>query len=136
MKRDSDLFREILLQVEALPPDDIEKSPWHIIDIAGRNIVEIRYHAQMLVEQGFLNVDAYNAWTSGSPYMRGNFIKCRPDALTASGHDFLDSVRDPSVWRDTKTIAARAGGFTISLLSEIAKAVIKAKISDHTGLRV
>ena len=48
--------------------------------------------------------------------------------LTWRGHDFLDSVRDPEIWRKTKEGATKAGGFTLDLLMDLAKAIIKAKL--------
>jgi hypothetical protein len=46
---------------------------------------------------------------------------------------FLDSVRNQDVWSKTKEAALAAGGFTIKLLADIAKTVLKKQIEDHTG---
>ena len=51
--------------------------------------------------------------------------------LTSEGHDFLDSVRDPEIWRRTKAGAVKAGGFTVDILKELAKSLIKAAIQQH-----
>jgi hypothetical protein len=56
--------------------------------------------------------------------------------ITWQGHDFIDSVRDDKIWAETKDTAKKAGGWTLSLLSEIAKAVIKENITKHTGINL
>jgi Hypothetical protein (DUF2513) len=55
---------------------------------------------------------------------------------TWRGHDFIDSVRDPEIWRKTKEGAQAAGGFTIELLRELAKGFIKTQIEKHTGVKL
>ncbi|MDQ6867300.1 MAG: DUF2513 domain-containing protein [Pseudomonadota bacterium] len=40
-------------------------------------------------------------------------------------HDFLDSIRDPDLWNKTKKGAKAAGGFTMDLLADLAKGLIK-----------
>lgn len=57
-------------------------------------------------------------------------------ALTWAGHDFIDSVRDPETWAKTKKTAAGAGGFTVDLLKDLAKGLIKKKIEEHTGIKL
>jgi hypothetical protein len=45
--------------------------------------------------------------------------------LTWFGHDFLDSVRDPAIWKATKEGAAKIGGFSVHLLGALAKGLIR-----------
>jgi hypothetical protein len=49
--------------------------------------------------------------------------------LTWEGHEFLDDIRDPEIWRKTKDRAKSVAGAGLSLLWEIAKAEIKTKPS-------
>ena len=56
--------------------------------------------------------------------------------LTNSGYDYLDSIRDPKVWRKVKSSAAGAGGFTLELLGDLAKGFIKKQIEDRTGVKL
>ena len=46
------------------------------------------------------------------------------NGLTYAGHQFLDSIRSPKVWRETKTRAEKLGVFTINIISDIASSVI------------
>jgi hypothetical protein len=56
--------------------------------------------------------------------------------LSWAGDDFLDSVRDPEIWRQTKEGAKKAGGFTVELLGDLAKGLIKTQIKKHTGVEL
>lgn len=56
------------------------------------------------------------------------------NGVTWSGHDFIDSIRDPDVWDRTKAGASKAGRFTVELLKDLAKGFIKKQIEDRTGI--
>jgi hypothetical protein len=53
--------------------------------------------------------------------------------LTWAGHDFLDSVRDPKIWRATKDRVKEAGGFTIEILAASAKEIISHNLIRLAG---
>jgi hypothetical protein len=53
--------------------------------------------------------------------------------LTWSGHEFLDNVRDPEIWRRTKEGADKVGGFSLEVLGASAKGFIKKQVSEKTG---
>lgn len=65
MKRDLELFRDMMLMIELAEPRPVEGSPWQTLGIEGRSNDQILYHARMLVEQGFLYKDASNFETVG-----------------------------------------------------------------------
>jgi hypothetical protein len=54
--------------------------------------------------------------------------------LTWEGHEFLDAVRDPEIWRKTKAGAATTGGFTLGLLKDLATAYAKHVAKERLGL--
>jgi hypothetical protein len=56
--------------------------------------------------------------------------------LTNDGHDFLAAVRDDDVWSKTKSEAKKVGGVTLDMLTEIAKSLLKAKLSEAFGLQI
>ena len=129
MKRDMDLIRELLLKLEALPmrpggivsitPDAEE------IAVAGYDAAQIDYHFGQIRQAGFID-------EGGARPMRGIGFRC----LTWAGHDFLDSVRDPEIWAKTKKGAAAAGGFTVDLLKDLAKGLVKKQIEEFTGVKL
>jgi hypothetical protein len=129
MKRDMDLIRELLLRIEAQHIGAgstlllAYNRPPLIAD--GENIDEIAYAMRMMEDAGFLDL------VLNQPAM-GVGVR----GLSWSGHDFLDSVRDPQIWQETKEVAGKAGGFTVDLLVELAKGLIKTQIKKHTGVEL
>ena len=124
-----DLVRELLLRLEAL---HIPAGSMFILDFAkpplkadGESIDEIAYAVRMLEHAGFLDL------TPTQPAM-GVCLR----GLTWNGHDFLDSIRDPEIWRKTKAGAQLAGGFTVELLGALARGFIKTQIEKHTGVKL
>lgn len=99
MKRDMDLIREILLQVEARPT----AQSIDLVELPGRNQEEISYHVKLLADAGY--IDAYDLRTLGP----GGF-KYAPSSLTNEGHDFLDAARNNTVWKRAKEKLSEIGG--------------------------
>jgi len=116
MKRDMGLIREILLQVEARP----SVHHWDLVEIDGRSQEEISYHVKMLADENLL--EALDQRTLGPDGFR-----YAPKFLTARGHDFLDSIRSPSVWKRVKQQLAVVGG---SASLEVVKAIAKKVVAD------
>ncbi len=50
--------------------------------------------------------------------------------------NFLNSIRDPEVWKLTREGAAKVGGVGIEFLWEIAKAYGKQQIKEKLGLEL
>ena len=121
MKRDPDLIRAILLLVEESPPDE------HIADFSS-----LALDQALIVEHIKLLQDAHLVDARVQEYMVGaSAIILR---MTSAGHDFLDRIRDPEIWRKTKEGAQKAGGFSLELLGALAKGLVKKKIEQHTGV--
>ncbi len=122
MKRHMDLVRELLLKLEAEPLDG---NLWRLdpdgFGISDHTPDEIAYHMVLLIDGGLLD---------GQRELSGGFVARK---LTWAGHDFLDSVRDPKVWRATKDRAKAAGGFTIEILASVAKDIISHNLSRLAG---
>jgi hypothetical protein len=124
-----DLIRELLLKLESLPmqrgdarvvvPDGDE------IAVEGYSGDEIDYHLSLIIEAGFIECPASHR-AIGIMFRR----------LSWQGHDFLDSVRDPETWTKTKKAAAGAGGFTVDLLKDLAKGLVKKQIEEYTGVKL
>jgi hypothetical protein len=52
-------------------------------------------------------------------------------ALTWRGHEFLDTVRDGEIWRQTKETATKVGAASFQAIFAIATAAIKQKLTEH-----
>lgn len=118
MKRDLDLLRDQLLQIEKLDRGDGEDLK---LDRKGAEDLVFREHLRLLKEAGF--IEAFEV-----PDTEDDSVHYLPTRLTYTGHEYLDAVRDPEIWKATKSIARNAGGAGIALVWEIAKAEIKRRI--------
>jgi Hypothetical protein (DUF2513) len=56
--------------------------------------------------------------------------------ISWQGREFLDTVRDPEIWAKTKKGAEEAKGFTIDLLKDLAKGLVKKQIEELTGVKL
>jgi hypothetical protein len=111
-----ELVRNLLLEMEAS-----EQQFLFVSRAIGRAAEPRDYHLDLMRDAGLLAF----ANTSGSAYR-----------MTWQGHDFLDSVRDPEIWRRTLESAESAKGFTFDLLRDLAKGFIRTKLKEHTGVDI
>jgi hypothetical protein len=133
MKRDMDLVRELLLKIEGRvqgPGEWLTLDPVRDDDLGidGFSVADICYHLRLLVDASML--DTPKSLTSSEVFE----IVCK--GLSWRGHDFLDSVRDPEIWHATKEGVKKAGGFSVELLSKLAKGFVAKKIEEHTGVKI
>jgi hypothetical protein len=118
MKRDLDLIREILAHVERYEPASMSSiQGLGPADFSGTE-PQNRYHVRMLIDADFLK-EAGRGTMDGTIYVHG---------LTMQGHDFLDAVREKSIWERTKARLSAAGGWTLDLALEVAKEEVKRRI--------
>ena len=125
MRRSMDLIRNLMLRLEELPMEMGDAVVVTVGDKALEGIeasdAELLHHLELLRDEGFLDCPATGQPMLGITYM----------GLTWRGHDFTDSIRNEEVWGKTKAAAHRAGGWTASLLLEIAKGVIKGELGKY-----
>lgn len=118
MKRDLALVREILLAVEAYNPASASMlqsiSPREFTGSEAQNF----YHINMLVDAGFIKL-------AGRPTLAGDFSVY---GLTMPGHDFLDAIKEQSVWNHTKERVGKIGGWTLDIVLAVAKDEIKRRL--------
>ena len=103
MKRDMDLIRSILLQVEAT--DDPQE--WIDPEVEGRSELEVSYHV-MLMDQGGL-LEAMDRSAIG-------IFRWSARRLTWRGHEFLDAARQEGRWRDCLLAAGGDGSVNLEVL--------------------
>ena len=104
MKRDMDLVRQLLLVIKAQAVD-----ARGIPEIDGYEQAEVDHHIKLLRQAGFLP-QIERPRPSDFP-VRGLARRVSdPIELTWEGHDFLETIRDPEVWRKTKQAVGKAGG--------------------------
>lgn len=97
MKRDIDLIKEILIEIEeSNAPNDIVE-----IDIPKRNQEVISYHIMLMKQAGLLDAENVSGTSS---------FHWIPISLTWQGHEFLDAIRNDSVWSKLKSKLKEQGG--------------------------
>lgn len=120
MKFEPELVRNILLDIEELhqyPEPFIFSSNSNFNRANKYEINTIVYHCKLLSEAGFID------WTpkfDGSNSLYVAFVH----GMTYEGHQFLDSIRSPKVWRETKSVAEKVGVFSLNFLSQTASQII------------
>lgn len=114
MKRDPDLIRDLMLALEATEGAELLKLPTP----SHRSRHEVEHHFRLLVEAGLA--------TAGYTSSDGRrWVAVR---LTWAGHDYLDRIRDPAIWRHTKLVMNKAGAWSLDTMGAVAKAAIMAKL--------
>ena len=113
MKRDPDLIREILLDLEQHP----SPAPRVIELLRKCEVQETRVRHIILAEEAGLFTYAADPPEHNYGYL---FSSIR---LTNAGYDFLDVIRTDSGWSRLKARAAVAGGHGLQVLVAMAAAV-------------
>lgn len=108
MKRDWELVREILMKIESLGTiKDVVRPK----DFENYDEETVSYHIYLLEQAGLIEAIVKKHHNTGIFALASN--------LTWSGHEFLDAIRDESVWNKIKSIAKEKG---IDMPFEIVKA--------------
>jgi len=136
MKVDHDYLKKLLEACQAS-----EKPTFDIMDLEAssfdHNSAEFEFHMAYLDDKRFIrredgdpgfglikSLDGFPSWA------------VLPLRLTASAHDFLDTVQSPEVWSRTKAAAKKVGGVGFDLFVQIAKAEAKRFALEKLGLTI
>lgn len=117
MKRDIDLVRKILLELEK------KSQPWAAhLALEGYDHEVVSYHIMLLSEANYIT--AFDASSNDG-------IDWMPERMTWAGHDFLDAARNDTLWNKAKqTIGEKVG----SVSFEVLKATLAALAAASIGL--
>ncbi|MBT3140091.1 hypothetical protein DS909_21215 [Phaeobacter gallaeciensis] len=110
MTRDPDIIRKLLFQMEA-------SNEWQFVhDYEEVDDVEL-YHHQLMRDLGL--VVAYGKFGF---------------RLTSLGHDYVEAIRDDTIWNKTKSGASKVGGMTLGMMKDLAIAYVKQEAKDKLGV--
>lgn len=113
MKRDMELIRKILLDVEASECLLTGSRGVQItIDSIAQAVVD--YHVRLLADGGYIL--GLSSGRQDVPLVQG---------LTWKGHDFVDAMRPKGVWERIRTVAEKLGALTLDTALELAKDLMK-----------
>lgn len=122
MKRDLDLIRDMLIKIEDLTPSK-EVTLEDFLDLSSDKD-KLYYHLELITDNNFIS---YNA----IPSMRTRYNLFIIDRLTSQGHDYLDSVRDPEIYKETKS---KIGSLVKSCSLAVFQATAESIIKSHLGI--
>ncbi|MDO9141452.1 MAG: DUF2513 domain-containing protein [Methylobacter sp.] len=113
MQRNWDIIRKILLKVEALPT---EGSDFYSADLADTDAETSAYHMRLLLEAGLIIGGCRDAL--GPP-------SCHANRLTWEGHEFLDKIKNETLWQRIKATARSKGiDLSFTVIKDVAKVLI------------
>ena len=127
MKLNYDCVRSVLLTVEKSKTIDEELN---INPVTVETIFEqlpkyedseILYTIEKLKEAGYINAVLQ--------FAAEHFINGAVSSITYSGHEYLDNIREPEVWRKVKAMLKNAGATTLPLISQAAKMLIGSQLT-------
>lgn len=123
MRRDDDLIRQLMLDLESATA---AVGDAHKVDGYTRD--EVAYHLALILRAGLAEGPEPRYPSDGSdPTIPRLIMVLR---LTPAGHDFIDTLRDDTVWKTVKESAKKAGGsLSLELLKQVGTAVIKAHLN-------
>ena len=121
-----DLIRELLLKFEESDEARLGKTKLASDELDKK---KTEFHLELMEEQGLLDRLVHVLSTTGTSIDYGY-------CSTSLGYDFLGSVRDPEIWRKTKAGALASGGFTLSLIADLAKGYLRKQIAEKTGIEL
>lgn len=118
MKRDMDLIRTILIDVEGIPDADDSRT----LEFEGWTPEEVSYHIALLNEAGLV---------IGHDLSSSDGYEWTVRRLTWEGHEFLDSARNEFVWNEVMA-NIKAQGFlstSIDIIKRSLDGVIRKRLN-------
>ena len=123
MKRDMDLVRLILLEIE----DKYRSTAIYDLAIDGYDTEMVAYHCKILYEAGLIS-DYKAQYADNEIYVFG------VGSLAWDGDDFLEKIRDDSQWKKVKeTITKKGLPLVVDTIKSVANALISATVEGITN---
>lgn len=127
MKLNPDCIRAVLIEIEALQEID---EAGRVISLFMNDLIDstltddfsvsdIFYSVKQLSDGGLISTKNISSFGSTDWLIRD---------ITPHGHEFLQNVKDNSVWEQTKAKAKSVGSFALSILSQIAVNIVSSRL--------
>ena len=119
MQRNWDVVRKILIKLEEIGNTS---SFIHHDQVNGYDPEVVAYHMQLLDEAGLIK--ARCTFTGGG-------LTAAAQSMTWTGHEFLDQIRNDTVWNTVKNNAREKGiSLSLDVIVQLAKAAISSLLKD------
>ena len=86
-----------------------------------------KYDAET-IKYSLMKLDETNYLNDNCVITQYQLIEFDVTSITWNGHKFLDTIRDPKIWKTTKNVASHLESISITLLSNIASNVLESYI--------
>jgi hypothetical protein len=120
MKRDLNLIRNILLDIEAAPPGQLIQG----FAYDGKEQPEILEHVQLLLDAGFIDGQVIEG-SMGEP------VACVIMRMKWAGQEFLAKAKNDTIW---KKVIAQAEDKGLSTSMGVVNALLEAAAKKYVGL--
>ena len=124
MKRDLELIRHILTCIEESPNADVEFKELKYGNYTGVSNLVLSHHIALLLNAGL--IEAYSYGVVNCPTTFYSDIR-----MTMAGHDYLDAIRNDTIWNKTKSKLADS---LVSATFETIKKVAIRTLTSSLGL--
>ncbi|MEJ6400999.1 DUF2513 domain-containing protein [Nicoliella lavandulae] len=135
MKLNHDCVRECLLWIESNVNFADDESPQNLIkDLSESKDFtndEILYSLEKLKEASYITGGiSVSHGIGGNNIVQINSI----EEITWEGHKYLDNIRDPKIWSDTKKATKSFTSVSLSMMGNIASQVIASVVKQSLNL--
>ena len=125
MQRDMELIRKILFAIEKEYVD--VRLDYNDLKIEEYAFKTVGYHCSILCDAGLV-------YDYKSHYSENELDYFEVGSLTWEGHEFLDKIRNETVWNKTKEIIANDGlPFVIDVVKKVASEITTTMIKAAIG---
>ena len=124
MKRDLDLIRQILLDIEGEGEDPSRRPGFASIADDGYDPEAIPYHVQLMHDAGLIVADEL---------VPGQWW---PERITWEGHEFLDLARNDALWQRTKRdVESQAGSAPFQVVRDLLRRRVNEQLTPSPSTR-
>ncbi len=117
MKREMELVRKILFSIE----EQYQGEDIYCLNIDGYEKITVAEHCKLLYEYGL--IDNYKPIGADGVSVIAFFV----GNMTWEGYDFLEKIRQDTVWNKTKEVIAKKGlPMVIDVIKDVATGIISA----------
>lgn len=127
MKLKIDCVRDVLLEFETFPFGCYTVYSFKKT-LAKYTFDDVLYSLAKLKEAGFINADMF-VGNDGQPDFLGIYD------ISYAGHDFLYTIREPSVWDKLSDAAQSGGTASLKLIGDFALEFAKLAIAKKLGMQ-
>jgi hypothetical protein len=120
MKRDMELIRDLLLSIESRDDDDYDYYSCTLKLTTAQSPEKVKGHLLLLIDAKLIDA---------KPMTNGGLDEVYIKRMLWAGHEFLDSTKDESIWKDVKDIVAKKGlsmeSISFGVLTQLLASVVK-----------